>query len=139
MAANVAANLAKYKKNSKQAADDYVNGVTAVTVSPSHQAAAAVNKYAAGVQDAVSSGAFVRGCMGVSVGDWQQACTTKGKRNYTTGIDNLSAKAQKNMADQQEYADRVRAEIANMPSDTPADMDARMQRNVELMRAYRKK
>lgn len=137
--ANVASNLAKWKRNSAGATEDYKAGVAGVTVSPTMQAAAAVDKYARGVQDAVSSGKFVQNCQAVTLADWQAAATQKGARNFATGIANLSAKAQKNMADQQQYAAQVAAEIANMPSDSPADMDARMLRAVELMRQYRKK
>lgn len=139
MAANIAKNLAKYKRNAGAAVTDYVEGVQGVKTAPTHQAAAAVDKYARGVQDAVTSGAYVDGCMAVSLSDWQAAATGKGKDNYSNGIRNLSPKAQKAMADQQTYADQVKQEVANMPSDTPADMDARMKYAVDRMREYRKR
>lgn len=137
--ANTANILAKYKRNSQAAAEDYVAGVQAVTVSPTQKAAAAVDKYARGVQNAVTSGSFVSGCNSVSLADWQQAAMSKGKKNYQNGVANLSAKAMKNMADQQNYAALVKAEIANMPNDSEADADARQAAAVAKMRAYRKR
>jgi Zn-dependent M32 family carboxypeptidase len=137
--ANVAANLAKWKRNASAAVDDYKTGVASVTTAPTHQAAAAVDKYARGVQDAVSSGRFVNNLMAVSLSDWQTAATQKGSRNYANGIANLSPKAQKAMADQQVAAAQISAEIQSMPNDSEADANARMLRNVELMRQLKKK
>lgn len=137
--ANTAAILAKYKRNSQAASEDYVAGIQAVTVSPTQKAAAAVDKYARGVQNAVTSGSFVAGCNSVSLAEWQHAAMNKGKKNYQNGVANLSQKAMKNMADQQNYAAQVKAEIAAMPNDSEADADARQAAAVAKMRQYRKR
>jgi hypothetical protein len=136
---DIQASMDKYKRNTSAAADDYVAGARAVTVSPTAKAAAAVDKYARGVQDAVSSGSYVAGLTAVSLSDWQQSVETKGKRNYQNGTQNLSNKAKKNMADVMTFAGQVSAEIQAMPSDTPSDMDQRMLANVEKFRQYRKR
>lgn len=135
---NTAAILAKYKRNTSQAVQDYTTGVMGVTQSPTQKAAAAVDKYAAGVQDAVSSGRFVAALQAVTLNDWQQASTGKGARNYATGTQNLSPAAQKAMADQQQFAAQVSAEVQNMANMTENDAEQRMLTAMRRMREYRK-
>jgi hypothetical protein len=136
MALNTAAILAKWKKNAGNASADLTAGVMAVTSSPTAAAAAAVDKYAAGVQKAVANGSFVKGLQAVSLSDWQQSMTGKGVQNYANGVSSISAKAQKAMADQQNYAASVKAQIAGMPSATDNDMEQRALTAIRLMRQY---
>lgn len=133
-AANV---LAKWKSRTGAAVSDYKAGVQAVTTSPTQQAAAAVNKYAAGVAAAVQSGSYVNGLNAVSLTDWQQATVNKGASNFANGVSNISSKAAKAMADQQQYAAQVSDQIASMPSDTDNDMEQRALAAIRLMRAYK--
>lgn len=133
---NTAATLEKWKRNAAAATDAIKQGVQSVTTAPTALAAQQVNKYLNGVQQAVASGKFVNNLNKVSLGDWQQAMLGKGLRNYTNGIQNISPAAQKAMADQQNYADQVRQEIASMPKTTDADMEERALAAIRKMRAY---
>lgn len=139
MAINAAAILAKWKRNAGGSANDLKEGVRKVTVAPTAKAAAAVDKYQRGVNEAVSSGRFVNALNAVSLTDWQAAMIDKGATNYTNGINNISARAQKAMADQQQYADQVKQEIATMPSATESDMEQRALAAIRKMREYRKR
>lgn len=139
MALNPAQALAKWKRNAGNAAEDFKAGVRAVTSSPTAKAAQAVDKYARGVQDAVSSGRFVNALNAVTLADWQAATIEKGSRNYANGIASISPKAIKAMADQQQYAEGIRQEVAGMPNATEADAEARMLHAVRKMREYRKR
>lgn len=135
---NAAAALAKWKSRASNAGAAMTAGVQAVTVAPTQKAAAAVNKYAAGVQRAVQSGSYVNGLNAVSLQDWQQAMTTKGVSNYQNGINNISPKAQKAMADQQAYAAQVSATVASMPNENDNDAEQRALTAIRLMRQYGK-
>lgn len=139
MATNPTAILAKWKRNSGNAGEDYKTGVRQVTSSPTAKAAQNVEKYARGVQDAVSSGKFVNACNAVTLQDWQTATIEKGSRNYANGITSISPKAAKAMADQQQYADQVKQEAAAMPNNTEADAEAKMLFVVRKMRDYGKR
>ena len=139
MALNAAQSLAKWKRNAGNAAEDFKAGVRAVTSSPTAKAALNVDKYARGVQDAVSSGRFVNACNAVTLADWQQATVEKGSRNYANGIASISPKAQKAMADQQQYAEQVKQEISTMANTTEGDNEARMLMAVRKMREYGKR
>lgn len=135
---NAAATLAKWKSRASNAAAALTAGVNAVTVSPTAKAAAAVNKYAAGVNAAVQSGAYVNGLNNVSLQEWKDSMTGKGVSNYSNGVNNISAKAAKNMADQQQYAAQVAATVASMPSETDNDMEQRALAAMRMMKQYRK-
>lgn len=139
MASNPAAALAKWKRNAGNAAEDFKNGVRSVTVSPTAKAAASVDKYARGVQDAVSSGKFVNSLNAVTLQDWQAATIEKGSRNYANGIASISPAAVKRMSDQQAYAAQVKAEADAMPNTTDADSEAKMLYVVRRMREYGKR
>ena len=135
---NPAATLAKWKSRASNAAAALTAGVNSVTVSPTQKAAAAVGKYAAGVQAAVQSGAFVNGLQSVSLEEWKQSMTGKGVQNYSNGINNISPKAAKSMADQQAYAKQVSDQVASMPNETDNDAEQRMLIAMRAMKAYRK-
>lgn len=136
--ANPAATLAKWKANSGRAVEDYKNGVKAVSVSPTQKAAQAQDKWLSGIMDAHSSGRFAAALNAISTQEWIQQTVDKGSKNYQTGISNLSPRAAKAMADQQQYAETVKQAIANMPNNSEADADARMLEAVKLMRQYKK-
>jgi len=139
MATNAAAVLAKWKRNAQNSAEDYKNGVRAVTVSPTAKAAQNVDKYARGVQDAVTSGKFVNACNAVTLQEWQQQTMEKGARNFATGISAISQSAAKRMADQQAFAEQVKQEVAAMPNTTEADAEARSIYAQRRMREYGKR
>src|ERR1700759_3781850 len=82
----------KQVTRASQAVNDYVAGVSAVTESPNAKAAAKVNKYQQGVNDAVTSGAYVNGNNAVTLQQWQNAAKTKGQRNYAQGVKDAQSK-----------------------------------------------
>lgn len=136
---NTAKILEKWKRNAGQATEAFKDGVGAVKQAPTQKAAAAVDKYRAGVLRAVDDGSYVDNLNKVTLADWQQATADKGSRNYANGISSISPRAAKNMADQQQYAEQVSAEIANMPNLTESDAEARMLANVRRMREFKKR
>ena len=91
------------------------------------------------MQDAVTSGRYVNALNRVTLQDWQNAMLNKGLRNYTNGVQNISASAQKAMADQQQYAEQIKNEIASMPKTTEQDAEDRAIAAIRKMRAYGKR
>lgn len=139
MPINTAATLEKWKRNAAAATADIQRGVQSVTTAPTQLAAQQVNKYLTNVQDAVTSGRYVNALNRVTLQDWQNAMLNKGLRNYTNGVQNISASAQKAMADQQQYAEQVKNEIASMPKTTEQDAEDRAIAAIRKMRAYGKR
>ena len=139
MPVNTAAILEKWKRNAAAATEDMKRGAMAVTESPTIKAARSVDKMVRNLQDSVASGRYANACNKVSVTDWQNAYVNKGLRNFTNGVANISPAAQKAMADQQQYAEQVKNELASMPTDTEAQADQKMLAAVAKMRAYGKR
>lgn len=139
MPINTAAILEKWKRNSQAATEDMKRGAQSVTESPTVKAARSVDKMVRNLQEAVNSGRYAAQCNKVTVGDWQTAYIQKGLRNFSNGVQNISPAAQKAMADQQQYAEQVKIELASMPTDTEAQADAKMLAAVAKMRAYGKR
>lgn len=135
--ANTAAILAKWKANSGRAGEAYKKGVDAVTTAPTAKAAAAADKYLTRIMEAVQSGRYAASLNAVSLQEWKDASREKGAKNYVTGVNAISPRAMKAMADQQQYAERVKQEIASMPNNSEADAEARMLRAVKLMREFK--
>lgn len=88
--------MAKNMQNAQAVAQAWANnlsastqkitqGVQAVTVSPTQQAAQQASAYLSGVQQAVSSNKWQNALMGVSLSQWQQATVTKGVPRIATG------------------------------------------------------
>lgn len=92
------------------ASTSWKEGVSRVTVSPTHKAAQKLDKYLASVSDAVSSGRMRDALMSVDTPQWQDACQRKAA-NYTTGIKAGEAKMQRFLTNflpmQQQITDRV--------------------------------
>lgn len=122
--------------NASQAMKDGVDGVTE---SPMEKAAANVDKYVRGVQEAASDGRFERGLREVSLGDWKTAMKEKGAANMANGVRTLTPRAQRGMTDLFAFADQVKSEIAGMPNTTESDAEARALAAIRKMREYRKR
>ena len=80
-----AAAAAKWKRNTAGAVEDYKAGVDSVTEAPGEAAAAAADRYAAGVADAVESGRFAARSRGVSLAEWKGAAKEKGAQRLASG------------------------------------------------------
>ena len=135
---NVAASIEKWKKNMAASGEAMKAGILATTESPTQKAAAAQDKYAAGVNEAVSSGRYARNLQAVTLQDWQSAASTKGVTNMTNGVRSLTPRAQRGMQDQMAYAQTVSDQVQGMPNTTESDADQRMLAAVNAMRAYKK-
>lgn len=77
-AKNPADVASKWSRNLSGATQAIQSGVQAVTVAPTQLAARQGDAYLQGVQNAYSSGKWQAGLQRVSLGDWQNAMTTKG-------------------------------------------------------------
>lgn len=75
----------KWKQNLSAAGPAMQAGIQAVTVSPTEQAAAAVDRQVAGVQAAAASGKTAARLRRVSLSQWQQAAISKGVPRLATG------------------------------------------------------
>ena len=75
----------KWAQNLGSAGTAITAGVNAVQTSPMSKAAANVNGYLSGVQNAVNSGKWVRGLNRRTLQDWQSAMLTKGVPRIGTG------------------------------------------------------
>jgi hypothetical protein len=128
--------LEKWKSRMQASVAEMKDGVNAVQTAPTAAAAAAADKWLANVTQAKD--AFVSGCNDTSLQDWKSAMLTKGAQNMTTGVRDLSPRAQKAMADLINFSQQVSQQIQSMPNTTESDADARMLANVAAMRAYRK-
>lgn len=65
---------------------DYKAGVLATTVSPTAEAAKAVDLWKQGIEEAYANGAYVDGCNACTLADWQNATAGKGAMNYSSGV-----------------------------------------------------
>lgn len=139
MAKSPTASLQKWRDRMQNATQAMKDGVNAVTESPMEKAAANVDKYVQGVQDAAANGTFERGLREVSLGDWKTAMTEKGAANMANGVRSLTPRAQRAMTDLFQFADGVSSEIRSMPKVTETDSDNRMLANVRKFREYRKR
>jgi hypothetical protein len=128
--------LEKWKSRMQASVAEMKDGVNAVQTAPTAAAAAAADKWLANVTQAKD--AFVAGCNDTSLQDWKSAMLTKGAQNMTTGVRDLSPRAQKAMSDLINFSQQVSQQIQSMPNTTESDADARMLANVAAMRAYRK-
>lgn len=87
--------LSKWGTNLNGAGTYIKNGVNRVTVAPGQAAAAAADRYAAGVNAAISSGKWQRNVSAVTLQSWQSSMIDKGMQRIAQGV----AAAQKNKGD----------------------------------------
>lgn len=139
MALNPADILAKWKRNSGNSVEDMKAGVRKVTVPPTQKAAAAKDKYLRNVQAAVNDGRYEASLNAVTLGEWQNSMLDKGAANYTTGVNKISPRAQRAMADQQAAAEAISQEVQAMPNNNEQDAEQRMLTAVRKMREYGKR
>lgn len=134
MPLNAAMIAQKWASRAGGAGDAYKAGVDQVSVSPTEKAAQAKDKYLQNVQKAASEGRYESGLRRVSLADWQRASKEKGVANYQNGIRAGTAKMQTFLSKFLPEVDRIKQEIAGMPSATDADMEQRMLANMRKMR-----
>lgn len=138
MAKSPQAALAKWKARMADAGKAMAEGVAAVTESPMQKAAAAVDKYQAGVRKAVEDGTFVAGLQAVPLEEWKRTMAKKGVDNMQNGVRDISARSQTAITDVVDYAQKAGAEVRAMPKVTEGDAKARMMAQFDKMKSYRK-
>lgn len=115
----------QWAAQTKAAAPKYVAGVQATTKNPGELAAQAADKYASGVQDAVSSGRYAAGCRSVSPQQWKEACAKTGAQRISSGVDKGKPKMQVFLAEFLPAQDAITQAVRAMPSTTLEDRIAR--------------
>jgi len=128
----------KWRDRLKASTVEIQRGVEAVTVSPMEQAAANEAKYLNGVQEAVSSGKWRRGLLGVSLAEWKTAMLTKGLQRLGLGADAAQPKVQAFYEELFPFQDRVVANINAMPDVTFEDSVNRVTAYMREMREFRR-
>lgn len=134
---SAAAVAKKWAANMQAATTAMKEGVQAVTVSPTEKAAAAVDKWAAGVARARAEGTFEAGLRGVSLEQWRQSMLQKGIGRIADGVREAAPKMERFLGELLAHTDMVSSQIQSMPSNTPEERKQRMLRNFELMSEFR--
>lgn len=128
--------IEKWKQRMANVGEGFIEGVNAVSESPTEKAANSKEKYLAGVTQAAADGRYEAGLRAVSLEDWKQSMRTKGASNMRTGVANLTPRAQAAMAAEVQAAQTAAAEVRSMPNITEGDAEARMLAMVRKMREY---
>lgn len=102
------------------------DGVEAVTTSPMVKAAAQVDRYVMGVQEAATSGKWQRGLQRVTLQDWKTAMTTKGLARITQGAVAAKPKMAAFMQKLLPYQENVVKQLESMPRGGLQENIARM-------------
>lgn len=122
----------KWRRNTAAAADAYKEGVDSVDTAPGEQAAAAVDRYAEGVMQAVQDGRYVEGVRSVSLSEWKDAAKNKGAARLASGAQAAKPKTQAAMERNFANIDRVRQSLPPR-----GDLEANIQRAVMFARGMR--
>lgn len=139
MPKNVQASIDKWKRNIAASGESVKQGVNAMTESPGVKAAASQDKYLRRVQESVNDGTYAAGQMSYSLQEYKDAVINKGVSNMMNGAQKLSARAQRNMADQLAYANQVSEQVAGMPTGTLEEGLAKSAAAIRLMAEGRKR
>jgi hypothetical protein len=128
---------AKWQANSTNAADAYVAGVQNTDKDIVALAITAIPRMRQNVLAAIDDGRVANGLRKVGTQGIKDAVAAKGKVAFTNGIAGAQTKFEASFAPLLTYIDGVKRQIAQMPNLTDADRDARMLKNVALMRQYK--
>lgn len=87
----------KWLASMSRASDNYKAGVQSVSESPTQKAAAAADRYVAGVARAVETGKFQNSLQRITLPQWQQAAIVKGAPRLGPGASASKEKMQSAM------------------------------------------
>lgn len=135
---NAAAIAAKWSNRMAGAGEAMKAGVAAVTVAPTQQAAAAKDRWIAGIQRSAAEGTYEQGLNAVTLQDWQRSMVDKGVTNMQTGARTAQPKVQKFLTDFLPFAASVSEEVAAMPKGTIEDSVNRAAAAIRKLASYRK-
>lgn len=123
----------KWQTNLSAATTSMTQGAQAVTEAPGIKAAAAVDRYQAGVQQAVADGTYAARVSAVSLPAWQQAFIKKGVPRVAQGAAESLPKMESFVAFAAPTWERTRSETAAMAQGGGEAARARMNRNFDIM------
>lgn len=129
--------FAKWQSNSTNAADAYVDGVQNTDKDIVGLAVAAIPRMRANVIAAIDNGRVANGLRKVGNDGIKAAVAAKGKVAFTNGVAGAQTKFETAFTPLLAYIDGVKRQVSAMPNLTDADRDARMLKNVQLMRQYK--
>lgn len=118
------------------ATQDYIDGINAVDVNPAQLAVAQQQAMLTRFRQAVERGDWAAALNAVGLADWKQSAVA-GANNFANGAAKGEKKMAKYMAKAAPEYERIRQEIRSMPNGTDAERKARMDRNLELMKAMK--
>lgn len=128
---------ASWQKGIQAAGPKMKAGVERVTESPMAKAAAASDRYIAGVTAAVESGKYQDGLLSVPLEEWKRLTIEKGVARVASGAKEAMPKMVQFLDQLLPYTESVSREIQAMPKGTLADSAARMVKNMEKMSEFR--
>jgi hypothetical protein len=129
----------KWAQNTAGATNALKAGVANVTISPTAQAAQALDRYLSGVQQAVSSGKMAAALNAVQLSDWQNAMNTKAVARIPAGVQAAKPKYNAFMDKWLPYEQALSSRVASMPKGTVADSQARAAFAIAYNAAYSKR
>lgn len=118
----------RWASRMQQAGENYRKGVSAVRVAPTERAAAAVDRYRQGINDAIESGRYERGLRSVTLQDWQKAALEVGAGRLGTGAAAAKGKVAKVFGP---LFDHIEAGRQALPQ--RGGLDTNIQRAVQMM------
>lgn len=127
----------KWARNAAAAGQSYEEGINAVQEAPTHKAAAAVDRYVAGVNRAAADGKFQAGLMRVTLAAWKNAAISKGKNRLQSGVTAAKDKMQSFLAEFLPYVEQVKQSLP--PRGDFAQNMARMNANAEALHNFRRR
>lgn len=128
---------AKWARNMTASVPAIKAGVQAVTESPMTKAAAAADRYVAGVQRAAESGKWQEGLMSVSLDEWKRLTAEKGAGRIAAGVSAATPKMESFMRQLLPFTAQVSRDIQAMPKGTLEDSIARSTETIRKMAQFR--
>lgn len=129
----------KWVQNTQNSQAALKAGVAAVTTAPTQTAASRLDKYLAGVQNAVNSGRMAAALQSVTLQDWQNAMNTKAAARIGPGVAAAAPKMQSFMDKWLPYEATMQAQVRAMPKNTLADSQQRSNFAIAYNAAYSKR
>lgn len=128
----------KHARRTKASIEDYKAGVSRVTESPTAKAAAAEDKWKAGVERAASQGKFKAGLNRVSLEEWKRKTLNKGAGRIAAGVDEARDKTQKFFEDFLPHVAELQSKLEGMASNTIEDSIARATEAIRHNASFRR-
>lgn len=129
----------KWRANTSNAQQAFKDGVNGVQTAPGQRAAAAADRFLAGVQASVSSGRWQQKVAGVSLESWKASMVGKGAARIAGGVAAAVPKMQDFMTRWLPYEADLSARIAAMPKGDLASAQARANFAIAYNAAFSKR